>query len=112
MWLRDRENSGPRPRQIQYELKLVRESDGKAVAGGGGESSAMTLKPHWGGYKLSFRPTPARPDGSSEFPAAELLRTDGDYRIELSLDGKPYGSYRLTVKGGKFQRDAAHARES
>jgi len=105
-----KENTGPRPRQIQYELRLVRDADGKAIAGGGGETSAMTLRPDWGGYKLSFRPLAVAPGGSSEFHASELLKADGVYRIELSLDGKPYGVYRVAVKGGKFRRDAADAR--
>lgn len=113
VWLRDKENAGVRqPKQIQYTLKLVRERDGKLLAEGGGETSAMSLKPQWTGYKLSFRPLVVPSGGSSEFHASELLASDGDHRIELSLDGKPYASYRVTIKGGKFQRDAAHARDA
>ncbi|HEV2860562.1 MAG TPA: hypothetical protein VGX48_06130, partial [Pyrinomonadaceae bacterium] len=44
--------------------------------------------------------------------ASELLASEGDHRIELSLDGKPYASYRVTVKGGQLQRDPAHARDA
>jgi hypothetical protein len=112
VWLRDKESAGARPKEIQYVLKLVRESDGKIIADGGGATSAMILKPHWGGYKLSFRPTTPQPDGSSEFHASEFLKTDGKYRIDLSLDGKPYGSYSFTVKGGKLSRDDAQTREA
>jgi hypothetical protein len=110
--LRDKENNGPRPKEIQYALKLVRERDGKLIAEGGGATSAMVLRPQWTSYKLSFRPLAVPAGGSSEFHASELLSSDGDHRIELSLDGKPYASYRVTVKGGKFQRDAAHARDA
>jgi hypothetical protein len=106
VWLRDKDNSGPRPRSTPHELKLVRESDGKTLAVGDG--SALILRPDWEGFKLSFRP----PGGPAEFPAAEILKADGVYRAELSLDGKPYGSYRFRVKGGKFERDAAEAREA
>jgi hypothetical protein len=106
VWLRDKENAGPRPRQIPYELKLVREADGKTLAG---ETSTMVLGPRWEGHKLSFSPAGV-PPRTSEFPANEFLKADGVYRIELSLGGKPYGVYRVAVKGGKFQRDAAEAR--
>lgn len=112
VWLRDAENAGAQLREIQYTLKLVRERDGKLIAEGGGATSAMRLRPQWAGYKLSFRPLAVAAGGSSEFHASELLASEGDHRIELSLDGKPYASYRVTIKGGKFHRDAAHAREA
>jgi hypothetical protein len=87
----------------------VREADGKQLAGGGGATSALALRPQWQGYKLSFDPPAAAPR-TSEFPAGEFLKADGAYRIELSLGGKPYGVYRFAVKGGKFARDAGDAR--
>jgi len=107
VWLRDREGGGPRPRSLKYDLKLVREADGQTIAG---DSSALRLEPQWAGVKLSFNPPNLPPGGRSEFPANEFLKADGVYRIELALDGKPYGVYRVAVKGGKFQRDAADAR--
>jgi hypothetical protein len=106
VWLRDKENAGPRPREIQYELKLVREADGKTLAT---DAGALRLEPQWAGLKLSFNPAGV-PLRTTEFPASEVLKADGVYRIELSLGGKPYGVYRVAVKGGKFQRDAADAR--
>ena len=109
VWLRDKENAGPRPREIQYELKLVREADGKQIAGGGGATSAMALRPQWQGYKLSFDPL-AAPPRTSEFPASEFLKADGAYRVELSLGGRPYGVYRFAVKGGKLARGTDEAR--
>ncbi|HEV2864164.1 MAG TPA: hypothetical protein VGX48_24415, partial [Pyrinomonadaceae bacterium] len=112
VWLRDAENTGPRPREVQYTLRLVRERDGKLIAEGGGATSAMVLRPHWSGYKLSFRPLAVPAGGPAEFHASELLASEGDHRIELSLDGKPYASYRVTVKGGQLQRDPAHARDA
>ena len=112
VWLRDRENAGAQLREVQYTLRLVRERDGKLIAEGGGATSAMRLRPQWVGYKLSFRPLSVPAGGSSEFHASELLASEGDHRIELSLGGKPYATYRVNVKGGKFQRDPAHAREA
>jgi hypothetical protein len=113
VWLRDLGNAGvQRPKVIQYTLKLVRERDGKLIAKGGGESSAMTLRPEWTGYKLSFDPVVVSAGGSSEFPASQLLSSEGDHRIELALDGKPYATYRVTVRNGKFVRDEAHSRDA
>lgn len=106
VWLRDKENAGPQPRPVKYEMRLVREGDGKAIAG---DAGALRLGPAWAGVKLSFNPEGA-PQRTSEFPANEFLKADGVYRIELSLDGKPYGVYRVNVKGGRFQRDPAEAR--
>ena len=31
---------------------------------------------------------------------SEILATDGKYKIELTLDGKPRADYTLTVKAG------------
>jgi hypothetical protein len=113
VWLRDPDNAGvPRPKPVQYTLKLVRERDGTLIAEGGGATSALALRPQWTGYKLSFRPLTLPASGSSEFHASELLASDGDHRIELALDGKRHASYRVTVKDGRFQRDPAHAREA
>jgi hypothetical protein len=112
VWLRDKENAGLQPKEIQYTLRLVRESDGKLVAEGGGATSAMRLRPEWGGYKLSFRPLAPGPNGSTEFHASEFLQRDGNYRVELSLDGKPYGGYSFAVKGGKFWRPEAEEQEA
>ena len=106
VWLRDKENAGPRPGEVQYELKLVREADGKAIAS---DAGALRLDPQWAGLKLSFNPAGV-PLRTTEFPANEFLKADGAYRVELSLGGKPYGVYRFAVKGGKFARDAGEAR--
>jgi hypothetical protein len=112
VWLRDAESPGAQLKEVQYTLKLVRERDNKLIAEGGGATSAMRLRPQWVGYKLSFRPLAVPAGGSSEFHASELLASEGDHRIELALDGKPYAAYRVTVKNGRFQRDPALAREA
>lgn len=112
VWLRDASSPGAQLREVQYTLRLVRERDNKLIAEGGGASSALRLRPQWVGYKLSFRPLAVAAGGSSEFHASELLASEGDHRIELALDGKPYAIYRVTVKNGRFQRDPALAREA
>src|SRR5262249_11465746 len=103
IWLRDK--GKPSKKITQYEMKLTRESDGKVIAEGGGESSAMQLQPYWNHFNLSFRPPKevTAQTNSYEFKAQEVLKTDGKYTISLSVDGKPYGEYSFTVKDGRIQ---------
>jgi hypothetical protein len=62
------------------------------------------LKPGWIGFNLYLnRLKSERPEnGSTEFPASEVLKADGEYSVLLSLEGKPYGEYPFTVKAGKI----------
>lgn len=98
VWLRDTENAGLEPKTVQYAIELLRESDNKILARGGGERSGMRLLHEWQAFNLSFRG-----DGSGEFTPAEVLKTEGRYRINLSVDGKAYGVYFFAVRDGKFQ---------
>jgi hypothetical protein len=98
VWLRDTENAGLEPKTVQYAIELVREADKKTLARVGGERSGMRLTHDWQAFNLSFRAAEG-----SEFTPAEVLKTEGRYRINLSVDGKPYGVYFFAVRGGKFQ---------
>jgi hypothetical protein len=100
VWLRSKEK--PSKKETHYDLKLVRRKDGKVLAGDWGDDAAVILKPGWIGFNLYLnRLNGERPEnGSTEFPVAEVLKADGDYAVLLSLEGKPYGEYPFTVKGG------------
>ena len=112
VWLRAR--GKPKREGTQYELKLIRESDGKVIAEDAGPNAAVSLKPEWNQYKLSFRPikNEASTDASYEFKASELLKSDGKYVVRLSLDGALYGEYPFTVKSGKIEYQGNQSRES
>ena len=48
---------------------------------------------------------------NSFFKAGEILGEDGAYRIRLAIDGKPYGDYPFTIKGGRIELQGRQMRE-
>lgn len=59
--------------------------------------------------KLFWRP--AGGDKNSYLKAADLLREDGKYSVRLTIDGKLYGEYPFTVKGGRIEFQGKQVRE-
>lgn len=114
VWLRD--TGKPRTTATPIEMKLIRKGDNRLMARTRPDN-AVKLRPEWTRFTLSFNPV--TDDGqltnSGEFHSSEILKTDGVYVVKLAVDGKPYGEYELTVKGGQIQpqsrqlRDAANA---
>ena len=101
-WVQDRAGKeGKRP--VPYDIKLER--GGRVIAE---ESGTLRLEPRWLTAQLSFRPPG---DRNTFTKAAEVLNTDGAYKIRLAVDGKPYGDYPFTVKGGKIQFQGRQVRE-
>lgn len=102
VWLRnDAGLNDPKPRAAPFHIRLVRESDKKVLAED--SEGKLNLTHKWQQYKLSFRkPRAAGSTDYSEFKLNEVLATDGKYRIELDLDGKPRSAYHFTVKDGKL----------
>lgn len=117
VWLRD--TGKLRTTVVPIAMKLVRKSDGKLFAMTRPDN-AVKLSAEWKRFTLSFNPVTE--DGqltnSGEFHASEILKTDGAYVVKLTLDGKPYGEYEFTIKGGQIQpqgrqiRDAANTLQS
>jgi hypothetical protein len=104
VWLRDPNNLGEfKPPPIQYRTRLIREKDKQVLAEGGGETSAINLTYNWQSYALSFRkPNAENTKDYTEFKLNEVLASDGNYTVELSLDGKPYSAYKFNVKNGRL----------
>jgi hypothetical protein len=90
-------------RSAPYQVRLLR-GDGRSLAS---ENGTLNLEPHWRQADLFFKA--AGVDGF--FKAEEILRTDGVYRVQLEIDGKPYGSYPFTVQGGKIQLQGRQIKE-
>jgi hypothetical protein len=103
LWLRNKEQQGKK--ETHYDIRLVRKKDNKVLAGDWGDDAALILKPGWTPISLYLnRLKSERPaNGSSEFPLAEVLRSDGEYVVTLSIEGKPYGEYSFTVSDGKIR---------
>lgn len=96
-WVREKTGKDG-ARSVPYEVKLIRSKDRKVLAV---DSATLRLEPRWRKAEFLFRPTDG--DGNSYFKAGELLREDGEYRLQLTMDGKPYGEYTVVVAGGKLQ---------
>jgi hypothetical protein len=102
VWLRNEDTVlDPKPRAVPFHISLVRDSDKKLLAED--SEGKLNLTNNWQQYTLSFRrPNTAQTKDYSEVKLNELLAADGKYRINLTLDGKPSGSYLLNVKGGRI----------
>lgn len=88
------------------ELKLIRDSDGKAIAGSDKNGIRQNLLPDW--KRIDFNLKPAAGD-SYAFFAKDLLAVDGKYTLELKVDNAVYGRYRFEVKGGKIVKSGRQA---
>ncbi|MGH9943079.1 MAG: hypothetical protein ACRD9R_12065 [Pyrinomonadaceae bacterium] len=104
-WVREKAGHESK-RSVPYEVKLVRERDGKPLAT---DAATLRLEPRWLQADLLLRPTEG--DQNSYFKAGDLLREDGAYSVRFTLDGKPYGTYPFTVKGGRIQFQGRQVRE-
>lgn len=94
-------------RSVPYEVKLVRERDGRVL---GTETATMRLEPRWLKADLSFQPSDG--EKNSYLKAAAVLAEDGAYSVRFTLDGKPYGKYPFTVKGGQIQLQGRQVRDA
>lgn len=104
-WAQDKRGNESKT-SAPYNIKLMNLKDGKAL---GEDSGTLRLEPWWLELKLSFRPTGG--DKNSYLKAADLLREDGKYSVRLTIDGKVYGDYPFTVKGGRLEFQGKQIRE-
>ncbi|MEP7339869.1 MAG: hypothetical protein ABI977_19170 [Acidobacteriota bacterium] len=104
-WVQDKSGKEGK-RSVPYELKLIRSKDNKVLAE---DTATLRLEPRWLKADLLLSPTDG--DGKSYFKAGELLREDGAYRMRFTIDGKLYGEYAFTVKGGRIQFQGRQVRE-
>ncbi len=91
---------------MPYEAKIVRMQDNRVLAT---DAGTLRLTPQWQQADLLFKSMGG--DQNSFFKAEEVLSTDGLYRVSVSIDGKPHGTYSFTVQGGKIQMQGRQIRE-
>jgi hypothetical protein len=103
VWLRNSgASAGPKRTPVPFTLRLIRERDNKVIATED-QGSSLALTHKWESATLSFRrPDRAQTKDYSEFKLSEIVAVDGAYRIELSLDGKLYTTYKLQIKNGRI----------
>jgi len=92
-WVQDRTTHPPHS-TTPFALTLVRVSDGKTL---GTEKGELHADRQWRKLEIDVH----RPGSANEFLKAKgVLQQDGDYRFDLRIGDKPYGSYAFTVAGG------------
>lgn len=111
VWLRD--IGKPRTTAIPIAMKLIRKSDQRLMAMTRPDN-AVKLTAEWRRFTLSFNPVneEGQLTNAGEFHASEILKTDGAYLVQLSLDGKSYGEYEFTIKGGQIQPQGRQTRDA
>jgi len=62
----------------------------------------LGLKPEWTRYEFDMIFPMEGTSGGAYFKAQDLLATDGDYTLKLSLSGEHYGTWNFKVGGGKL----------
>ncbi len=105
IWVREKAGHESK-RAALYEAKIVRMQDKRVLAT---DAGTLRLAPQWQQADLLFKSMGG--DQNSYFKAEEVLSTDGLYRVSVSIDGKPYGTYSFTVQGGKIRLQGRQIRE-
>jgi hypothetical protein len=103
IWMRDMlEGTGQRASSYgKYSARIVREKDGKVIGVTPSNTENQTLAPmrKWTRYNITF----VRDKTEAPVGIYDITAQDGPYFIELTHDGKLYGKYPFTVRGGKLQ---------
>ena len=105
-WLQEKSGRETK-RSVSYEVKVVRERDGKMLAE---DAGTLRLETRW--LKVDFLLRPAGGDKNAYFKVGEVLREDGGYSVRFALDDKPYGRYPFNVKGNRIQFQGRQIREN
>jgi len=98
-WVRDKVGHA-QPRSAPYSAQLVRSEDGKVI---GEDNGTARLTPQWAQFDVYFQ---QGANAGEKVKAADVLAQDGEYRVRVSIDGKPYGLYPFAVHGGKIDVQA------
>ena len=103
VWLRNlNADSGPNTPPLSVNVRLIRVKD-KQLMAETDDPYKLNLTHKWESVDLPFRkPGAAASKDYSEFKLSDILAADGQYRFEMSVDGKPYSDFTLTVKDGKI----------
>ncbi len=101
LWMRDMlVEAGTRNQAFgKYSAQIIREKDKKVIGlTNHNESSTIAPPRKWTRYNLTFVK-----EMGGKVEVADVTAQDGNYHIEFIHDGKLYGKYPFSVKGGKLQ---------
>lgn len=96
VWLR---NDGPGEKDVKPRVEIKRAGDGALVCVS--REIAFSLQPTWNRFELDMIFPPKGTSGGGYFKAKDLVNTDGDYVLTMTLDGQEYGVWEFSVAGGK-----------
>lgn len=97
-WLRNKAHERSKDVKISVEVRR-----GKKLICVSRPGTTHTLQPEWTRFAFGLVNPPEGTSGGGYFKAKDLLATDGAYTLDMAIDGKPYGQWSFTVKGGKLQ---------
>ncbi len=93
---------GPNAEPLSVNGRLIRVKD-KQLLAETDDPYKLNLSHKWESVDLPFRKAGAAAKKDySEYKLSEILAVDGQYRFELSVDGKPYSDFNFMVKDGKI----------
>jgi len=95
-WVRDKAGHA-QARSAAYSAQIVRGKDGKVI---GEDNGTLKLTPQWAQFDVYFQ---QGANAIAKVKAADVLAQDGQYRVRLSIEGRPYGAYPFTVRGGTIE---------
>ena len=100
--------------QTKGQVLMIRDKDKKIVAVG---SSGFRRKASWTRQDITLQ-KPGKKNAKGEYYSNQDFYAnrdkfeDGSYTLKFTTDGKLYGTYKLSVKGGEIQLQGKQIRES
>lgn len=108
-WLRDK-NKTDAFRSDKVDIRVIRSSDKKVVAVSGTRSNGSTyqLKPTWVRYSFVLH----TPKTVEPISAADILKNDGNYHVEVVVNGSNTARFPFSIKDNKIPKTGRQIRES
>jgi hypothetical protein len=97
VWLRNKE---PDVRGIDVKVNATIYRGGTSVCTS--PPATHNLKPMWNRWEFQMSQPMQGTSGGRYFKAKDLLARDGAYELKMTMDGKPYGTWRFAVKDGQL----------
>lgn len=106
IWLRDKASSLGNKTSRGMNVKVKRGGQVVAFWPDFRRSNPVDFPPYWERLDVTLRN-----DGSGSFSAADIMK-DGSYEVVVSVEDKPYATYRYTAQGGKIQHQDRQVRDA
>lgn len=104
MWLRRRTRTDQT--EVHQDCRIKVEIKGKNGVVCVNRDATHSLGPNWVRWEFDMAfPSEKKGDKTTwnqYFKSKDLLKNDGDYTVNVSIDDKPYGVWKFSVKNGKL----------